>query len=160
MTRDRSEGLPTPATIAEVHQLYGSQSRYIDSGHAADWAATFTADGEFHSPSYPEPVIGTAALTEFAAAFREGARAANEVRRHVVTNIAVRQVDSSTLAVGAYLQIVATAPGGPARLVRMTTLEDRLEHTGGSWLVARRHVSRDDAPRPSSTCPSREEQHR
>ncbi|MBF6170680.1 nuclear transport factor 2 family protein [Nocardia blacklockiae] len=147
MTREQP-AVPAPSTIAEVHQLYGWQSRYIDGGRAADWAATFTADGEFHSPSYPEPVAGTAALTEFAAAFREGARAANEVRRHVVTNIAVLQEDSETLTVGAYLQIVATAPGEASRLVRMTTLEDRLERTGGRWLVAHRRVSRDDTPWP------------
>lgn len=146
MTDIQPAELPTPATLAEVHQLYGFQSRYIDNGLATEWAATFTADGEFHSPSYPEPAAGTAALTEFAAAFHEGARAANEVRRHVVTNITVRQEDSSTLAVGAYLQIIATTPGAHARLVRMTTIEDRLEQVGGRWLVARRRVTRDDAP--------------
>ncbi|MBB5916199.1 hypothetical protein BJY24_005111 [Nocardia transvalensis] len=148
MTRVRSGGLPDPATVVAVHQLYGFQSRSIDEGWTAEWAATFTPGGEFHSPTYPEPVAGTAALTEFAAAFREGARAANEVRRHVITNIAVRQSDSSNLEVTAYLQIIATAPGADARLVRMTTIEDRLELVDGAWLVARRRVFRDDAPRP------------
>ena len=138
--------LPDPATVAAVHQLYGFQSHHIDNGRAADWAATFTPSGEFHSPSYPAPVTGTAALTAFARAFHDAARAADEVHRHVVTNIAVRRRDSSTLAVGAYLQIVATPRGGSARLVRMTTIEDRLELSSDRWRVAHRRVSRDDAP--------------
>ncbi|GGL39692.1 nuclear transport factor 2 family protein [Nocardia jinanensis] len=138
--------LPDPATIAAVHQLYGFQSGHIDNGRAADWAATFTPTGEFRSPSYPEPVTGAAALTEFARAFDEAARAADEVHRHVVTNIAIRRLDSSTLEVAAYLQIIATPRGAVPRLVRMTTIEDRLEHDDGRWSVARRRVSRDDAP--------------
>lgn len=140
-------GLPDAATVAAVHQLYGFQSRYIDNGRAADWAATFTVAGEFHSPSYPEPVAGRAALTDFARRFHDTARAADEVHRHIVTNIAIRRLDDATLEVGAYLQIVATTRGGDSRLVRMTTLDDRLERAGGGWAVARRHVSRDDAPR-------------
>ncbi|MGW5382165.1 nuclear transport factor 2 family protein [Nocardia sp. NPDC003963] len=137
---------PDAATVAAVHQLYGFQSGHIDNGRAADWAATFTPNGEFHSPSYPEPVAGTAALTEFARAFDEAARAAGEVHRHVVTNIAIRRPAPSTLEVSAYLQIVATPRGGSAHLVRMTTIEDRLELADGRWSVARRRVSRDDAP--------------
>ncbi|NUP27811.1 MAG: SnoaL-like domain-containing protein [Nocardia sp.] len=137
---------PDAATVAAVHQLYGFQSGHIDNGRAADWAATFTPTGEFRSPSYPEPIAGTAALTEFARAFDDAAWAADEVHRHVVTNIAIRRLDSSTLEVGAYLQIIATPRGAAAQLVRMTTIEDRLELTDGRWSVARRHVARDDAP--------------
>ncbi|WP_280434165.1 nuclear transport factor 2 family protein [Nocardia carnea] len=146
MSTVTSGGLPDPATVAAVHQLYGWQSQFIDSGHAADWAATFTVAGEFHSPSYPEPVTGRGALTEFARNFYETARAADEVHRHVVTNIAIRQLDDATLEVGAYLQIVATPRGGRSFLARMTTFEDRLQRTDGGWAIARRRVSRDDRP--------------
>ncbi|MEU1980350.1 nuclear transport factor 2 family protein [Nocardia sp. NPDC019395] len=144
MHRDVSGELPDPATLAAVHQLYGLQSHSIDGGFAAEWAATFTAGGEFHSPSYPAPVAGTAALTDFAAAFRAAAEAADETHRHIVTNIAVRRSGPSTLQAQAYLQIVATPRGGSPRLVRMTTIADRLELVGGTWLVAHRDVSRDD----------------
>ncbi|GAA5052441.1 nuclear transport factor 2 family protein [Nocardia callitridis] len=140
--------LPDPVTVAAVHQLYGAQSQCIDNGHAVEWAATFTVDGEFHSPSYPDPVAGRAALIDFARGFYTAARAANEVHRHVVTNIAVRQSDSTSLEVSAYLQILATPLGGPSRLVRMTTLDDQLAHIDGAWLIARRRVARDDAPQP------------
>lgn len=134
-----------PATLAEIHQLYGRQSHLIDGGAARDWAETFTPSGEFCSPSYPAPVAGTDDLEAFAARFYDGARAADEVHRHVVTNLAVTHVDDETLRVQGYLQIVATARGGASRLVRFTTFDDRVEHVNGEWRIARRDVSRDDA---------------
>ncbi|MFF0815212.1 nuclear transport factor 2 family protein [Rhodococcus sp. NPDC003318] len=131
--------------LAEVHQLYGRQSHLIDEGAAAEWAATFTSDGEFHSPSYPAPVVGGAALTEFAQRFADGASAAGEVHRHVLTNIAVAALGDEELEVRAYLQIVATRIGGESRLVRFTTLTDRVIREDGRWRIARRTVRRDDA---------------
>ncbi|MGH8966003.1 MAG: nuclear transport factor 2 family protein, partial [Actinomycetes bacterium] len=74
--------------VAEVHQLYGHQSHRIDGGDAAGWAATFTPDGVFDSPTYPQPVVGAAALEAFAHTFAADARAAGEVRRHVVSTLA------------------------------------------------------------------------
>ncbi|WP_024795410.1 nuclear transport factor 2 family protein [Tomitella biformata] len=132
------------ATFVELHQLYGRQSHLIDEGDARAWATTFTADGEFISPSYPAPVAGTAALTDFADAFFADAAAAGEARRHVITNIAIDRVGDDELAVRLYLQIVATRKGEQSRLVRLTTTADRVVREGGQWRVACRTVRRDD----------------
>lgn len=133
------------AALAELHQLYAQQSHLIDGGDAAGWAATFTPAGEFHSPSYPEPAVGTDELTAFARDFHAGGVAAGETYRHVVTNVFVSDVTADALDVRAYLQIVATARGGASRLVRMTTVADRVVRHDGRWRVARRTVSRDDS---------------
>ncbi|MFE5786663.1 nuclear transport factor 2 family protein [Rhodococcus erythropolis] len=135
--------------VVAIHQLYGHQSHCIDSGRQQDWAQTFTDNGEFHSPSYPEPVVGFDDLAAFAARFYAAAEAVDEVHRHVLTNLVVEAVDESALAVRGYLQIVATARGGESRLVRMTTVADRVLRVGEEWKIARRTVSRDDAPRVS-----------
>ncbi|WP_024802860.1 nuclear transport factor 2 family protein [Nocardia sp. BMG51109] len=134
-------------TVAAIHQLYARQSWSIDAGAASEWAATFTPDGEFHSPTYPDPVAGAAALTEFAAGFDRAARAAGERHRHVLSNLLVDRIDADTLAVAAYLQVVATRIGGESRLLRFTTITDRLTRRDGGWLITRRVVERDDAPR-------------
>jgi uncharacterized protein (TIGR02246 family) len=133
------------ATVAAIHQLYGRQSHLIDGGDAKGWARTFTPDGEFHSPSYPEPLAGVDALTEFARRFHSGALEGGERLRHVITNLVVDRVDPRTLAVTAYLQIVATQAGGDSRLVRFTTIADTVVDNDGHWLVSRRDVTRDDA---------------
>ncbi|GAA2398358.1 hypothetical protein GCM10010191_01350 [Actinomadura vinacea] len=131
-------------TLLRIQRLYGAQSHLIDEGRAAEWAATFTADGEFRSPSYPEPVIGTRELTAFAERFHAGARASGVVTRHVVTDLFVESAGGDRAAVRAYLQIVTTPAGGPSRLERMTTITDELVRTGGRWLIRRRTVRRDD----------------
>ena len=66
-----------------------------------------------------------------------------------LTNLVVEAVDESALTVHGYLQIVATARGGDSRLVRMTTVTDHVVRVGEEWKIARRTVSRDDAPRAS-----------
>lgn len=132
------------ATAVAVQLLYGRQSHAIDSGRAAEWAATFTGDGVFDSPSYPEPEVGTAALTAFAQRFSDSAADAQERRRHVITNLAIDRVTDDELTVDCYLQIVATPRGGDTRIVRFTAVHDRVVLRDGRWLIANRTVSRDD----------------
>lgn len=130
--------------VLAVHQLYGRQSHAIDSGRAADWAATFTADGEFHSPSYPDPAIGAAELTAFAERFHAGCVESGEVLRHVVSTVEVIPAGPDTLTARAYLQIVGTPSGEPSRLHRLTTVVDDLVRTPAGWRIDRRIVLRDD----------------
>ena len=130
--------------IAQIHQLYGRQSHLIDGGAAGEWAQTFTPDGEFISPSYPAPVVGSAELTVFAEKFTAAAAAAGELHRHVITNLDVTPGADDTVHVRAYLQIVATTAGGRSRLVRFTTITDRLVRHEHTWRIARRTVHRDD----------------
>ncbi|MFR9728309.1 nuclear transport factor 2 family protein [Saccharopolyspora sp. MS10] len=145
-------GDPGPDALAQVHQLYGAQSQRIDEGRAAEWAATFEPGGEFRSPSYPEPVLGTAALRAFAERFAEADRAAGTRTRHVITNVAVEAAGPDALTARGYLQIISTPAEGEPRLLRMTTFTDDLVRTGGRWRVRRREVRRDD----QRTAPHRE----
>lgn len=140
------EAHEVPDLIAvQVMRLYARQSRLIDSGDAPGWAQTFTDDGVFASPSYPEPATGTGQLVAFAARFAAG-NASGTVSRHVITNVDVLPgADDDHLVVHAYLQIVATPRGELSRLVRLTTITDRLVRLGGTWRVAHRQVLRDDA---------------
>ncbi|TVT30219.1 nuclear transport factor 2 family protein [Amycolatopsis rhizosphaerae] len=134
--------------MAEIHQLYGAQSHFIDNGLARAWAGTFTADGQFRSPSYPAPVNGASELVAFAERFFAAGRDAGETVRHVVTNTYVTRTGPECLTVQAYLQIVATPAGGPSRLVRQTTISDELVADGGRWRIRCRTVHRDDQRPP------------
>jgi hypothetical protein len=89
-------------------------------------------------------VVGTSQLTAFAERFSAGARAAGEERRHLVSTLAVDPAGPVELDVRAYLQIVATPFGGDPRLVRLTTLLDRVVRHEGQWRVRARTVQRDD----------------
>lgn len=132
------------ALITGIHQLYARQSHLIDGGDAEAWARTFTPDGEFHSPTYPAPVVGREGLRAFAEDFARGAGEAGEIRRHVVTNLFVESADSTKAQVSAYLQVIGTRGTGQTRILRFTTLRDRLVHDGRTWRIAHRDVRRDD----------------
>lgn len=142
MTIGPGEDISTE-TLARIQQLYGAQSHFIDDGNAGAWAATFTPDGEFHSPSYPEPVVGSEALTAFAERFAEQ----DGVTRHVLTNLFVTQEGPDELLVRAYLQLVHTAPNGPSTVARQTTIADLVVRSASGWRIRRRTVRRDDEPR-------------
>ncbi len=134
-------------TVSATQAFYALQSHLIDSGDADAWAATFTADGAFHSPTYPAPVLGRRDLSAFARRFTETARAAGEVHRHVVTNVVLHPGGAEEAQVSAYLQVIATDSGGDTRILRFTTVHDRLRREDGRWRVHRRDIARD-APQP------------
>lgn len=143
------EEVPAEVVVA-VARLYARQARLIDEGDAAGWAATFTDDGVFDSPSYPAPAVGSVALTAFARDFHAGCVASRTRLRHVVTNVDVLPgAEPDRVHARAYLQIVATPVGEASHLVRLTTLADDLVRADGAWRVAHRRVRRDDdAPQP------------
>ncbi|GAA4879498.1 nuclear transport factor 2 family protein [Saccharopolyspora cebuensis] len=125
--------------LPEVLDLLGRQSHAIDGGDGPGWAATFTADGVFRSPTYPEPVRGRAALTRFAAAFAP----ANPRTRHVVTGTCVDPGGADALVARSTLLVVRTESDGAVRILRVATLRDRLVRVDGRWLIAERAVSVD-----------------
>ncbi|WP_190813716.1 nuclear transport factor 2 family protein [Saccharopolyspora pogona] len=129
--------------LLEILNLLGRQAHAIDGGAAQQWAETFTPDGVFRSPTYPEPVRGREALTEFSAVF-----AANNPRaHHIVTNVCIdREVSADECHVKANLLIVRTTRQGDSDAVaidRVTTIDDHFVRHGGLWRIAERVVTRD-----------------
>ncbi|MEU6263215.1 nuclear transport factor 2 family protein [Saccharopolyspora shandongensis] len=126
--------------LLEILNLLGKQAHAIDGGAARQWAETFTPDGVFRSPTYPEPVRGREALTEFAAAF-----AANNPRaHHIVTNVCIdREISADECHVKANLLIVRTTSSDAVAIDRVTTIDDNFVRHGGLWRIAERVVTRD-----------------
>lgn len=149
---------PLLETLLEVQHLYAAQSHAIDTGDAGTWADTFTADGEFDSPTYDEPVTGRAALVAFA----RDLHAAAPHLHHVITNVLVRPAaEPGEYDVRANLLIVTThdLASGAARIDRVTTIDDRLRRATEDprdLRLVRRRVTRDGAG-PQSFAPHRKE---
>ena len=131
----------TTVDTAAVAALYARQSQAIDDGDAAAWAATFTSDGSFESPTFGDPIIGTEALTRFAEGVYADLQDAGVRQRHWVNSIVV---DPDTLVARAYLMIVRVDPEGIPSLLRHVVTTDELAVAAGSELRVRsRHVRRD-----------------
>ncbi|WP_420896846.1 nuclear transport factor 2 family protein [Brevibacterium aurantiacum] len=124
---------------SDIYQFYARQTHLIDSGRHADWASTFLDEGEFHSPTYPEPAIGKDALVGISQAFAETALAANEVRRHIMTNIWIRQTNAGLCKVECVLLVTATS-SDCTRVLRTMNITDDLAYQSGFWKVNYRVV--------------------
>lgn len=127
--------------IAVLRNLYAKQAHLIDTGQHEGWAQTFTADGEFHSPTYGEPAIGHHQLAEISKRFTESAKQSGESQRHVIENVWVSQCDQTTAQVRAYVMIVATQlEQNQTRILRIVTNIDDLEKSAEGWLIRRRKI--------------------
>ncbi|MFE6509332.1 nuclear transport factor 2 family protein [Nocardioides sp. NPDC057767] len=137
---------PVLEAFVEVQHFYGQQSLAIDRGDAAGWAAMFTPDGVFDSPTYAEPVTGTSALETFARTVHES----SPHLHHVVTNVALDDATDDAVTVRANLLIVTTGDitTGEARIDRVTTIHDQFRRLPRLRLH-HRLVVRDGQPDPT-----------
>lgn len=104
-----------------LQNLYGSQARAIDTGDGLGWAATYTADGQYKSPSYDRAFEGTDDLTTFGDSFPERSPGA----KHLVSNIHVVSADDDQAEVILNFVIVQGAPGKSARFCGQSRLSTR-----------------------------------
>jgi ketosteroid isomerase-like protein len=138
---------PTDVTLqdrAEIAELFARQAHAIDGGDAAGWAATFTADGRFVSPTYKLTATGPAELTTFADNSNSGALARGEQLRHYMSQTVITVVGPGVFRVDGYLTIMATSRDG-ARVDRSLVVLDELHRVDGTWLVHSRTVFNDQA---------------
>lgn len=127
--------------IAVLRNLYAKQAHLIDTGQHEGWAHTFTADGEFHSPTYGEPAIGHDRIADISRRFSETARQDGESHRHVIENVWVTRCDQTSAQVRAYVMIVATNPAlKQTRILRIVTNIDELEKSAEGWLIRNRKI--------------------
>ena len=142
MSRDDHANGLSVETRLDVLDLYARQSHAIDGGDAPGWAATFTPEGSFESPTFKLKAVGPAELTTFAADSNGAALARGDQLRHWLSSIVITPAGPDRLNVKAYMMILATSTAG-SRVDRSLTFADELENHEGRWLVASRKVFRD-----------------
>jgi hypothetical protein len=118
-----------------IQQLYAHYNHCIDSGKAADWAATFTANGVFTGGGGTH--TGTDALQTFAKGFATSLPKA----RHWTNNILV-DGDGNGATGTCYLQLHNVTPGS-AGLITTGIYRDKLEKTSAGWRFTERTVHPD-----------------
>ncbi|SFI60967.1 MULTISPECIES: nuclear transport factor 2 family protein [Microbacterium] len=126
----------------DILDLYARQSHAVDSSNGAGWAATFTDDGVFTSPTYNLTARGPDELAEFARSSNDAALARGEQFRHVVTAVMLTPVSDGRIDSKAYLMIIATSETG-TRIDRSLVMHDELRRVSGRWLVSSRETVRD-----------------
>ncbi len=128
-----------PLSLADrldIQELLARYNHAIDSGDAAAWAATFTADGTFTSGGRTH--AGSEALRAFATDFAGRLPGS----RHWNDNLIIEGAGDEATA-RCYLQLLKTGGGEPATLVTTARYEDTLRRVAGAWRFASRTVVRD-----------------
>ncbi|RJQ67607.1 nuclear transport factor 2 family protein [Pseudonocardiaceae bacterium YIM PH 21723] len=128
----------------EIQQLYARQVHLLDAGDAHGWAATFTPDGSFSSPTYGEPVSGPDGLAGIVRQYRENAGKVGEIWRHITSDLEVGVLDEHTVRVRAHQLIVASAVGEQSRISRVVALDDVVTLTEDGWRTRSKTITRDD----------------
>lgn len=125
---------------ALVTDLLARQNQAIDEGDAAGWAATYTPDGSFHSPTYGDAVVGTDALVRFAGTVHAGFVAGGIQQRHWLNNV---MVDAAAGTARSYLMIVRIVGDAAPTIVRHVVATDEFAFHDGELKVRSRVIRRD-----------------
>ena len=134
MSQETSLALSVDDHLA-IQQLYARYNHAIDSGKAAEWAATFTPDGTFNSGQ--GVFTGTEALAGFATGF-----AAQLKARHWVNNLVI-EGDAAAATGTCYLNLMALQAGKPASTLVTAIYTDTLKKVGSDWKFTSRAVTPD-----------------
>jgi len=126
----------------DILDLYARQSHAVDAAHGELWAATFTEDGVFESPTYGLTARGRRELADFARMSNKTAEGRGERFRHRVSEIVLTRVGDDRVDVVAYLMITATGTEG-TRIDRSLVTHDALRKVDHRWLVQSRQTFRD-----------------
>jgi hypothetical protein len=128
----------TDADRIEIESLLAEYAFAFDEGHPDEWAATFTADGEFWDRAGTR-VKGTAELRAYAASFA-GPDHVARTNQHWATNVVLTPLTADRMGLRCYGMIVTVADGDP-RIRSITGYDDELRRTEGRWRFSRRRVA-------------------
>lgn len=113
-----------------IRDLYARYCYYIDSGHAEEWAATFTKDADFFT-GIGDPLVGQEALRTFASSIPAG------TLHHMVAD-AIIDVEGDRASCRS--SVVVTSKGA---IITTGRSLDELHRVDGSWRIAHRHYEPD-----------------
>jgi hypothetical protein len=132
-------------TYSQIQHFYAWQSQLLDFNKFEEWAATFTEDGSFLAPGFPEPVRGRTPLAVGTRKNHEGIDPSIAIRHWFNMTTVEPCADGSVRALS-YVIVIRTPHGGEPFIYRSTICEDVLVREGGQWLVRERVIRRDDVP--------------
>ncbi|MBO0807006.1 MAG: nuclear transport factor 2 family protein [Actinobacteria bacterium] len=132
-------------TYSQIQHFYAWQSQLLDFNKFDEWAATFTEDGSFLAPGFPEPVRGRATLAAGTRKNHEGIDPSLAIR-HWFNMTTVEPLTDGAVRALSYVIVIRTPHDGAPFIYRSTTCEDVLVREGAQWLVRERVIRRDDLP--------------
>lgn len=131
----------------EVLQHYARQMRLLDDRHLAEYAGSFTDDGEFDHGAGGEPAQGRPAILQLLEDFHRQLDADPQQRRHQFSMVDVEPQDDGSLHTTFYALVLVIRPGVQAPEVRSScVVRDVLVREGDRLMNRSRIVTIDGRP--------------
>jgi actinorhodin biosynthesis protein ActVIA len=131
------------AVYVEVLQFYARQMRRLDERNLAEYAGTFTEDGQFGTSAQSEPVRTRAKLLDFLVEFHKQFEAEPVQRRHHFTMVDVEPQDDGTIRSTCYALVTIVRPGAMPKARSSCVVHDVLVREGDGLRTRSRHVEID-----------------
>src|SRR5690606_357444 len=128
---------------AEIENVLGSYTFAYDENDMDAMAECFTADAVMTMRITDGDLIGPFEGRDAIVGLMEKSLASqSDQRRHLVSNVVVRDLADGTATVSSYLTLISIAD---ERLTVLSTAryEDELTRENGAWRFSRRHVQLD-----------------
>jgi actinorhodin biosynthesis protein ActVIA len=129
----------------EVLQFYSAQMRALDNGKFAEFADTFTPDGEFTHTVGRQPARTTAGIIAELEDFHRTSVGADVQRRHWFTMQLVNQLDDDVIETSVYALVMRILPGGRPEVTFSGLANDILVRQEGALRTRSRTVVSDAA---------------
>lgn len=128
---------------AAIENLLGVYTFAYDENDMTAMAGCFTADAVMSMRVADGDLIGPFEGRDQIVGLMEKSLASqDDQRRHLVSNVVVRDLTADTATVTSYLTLISIA-GQTLTVLSTARYEDELARDDGSWRFARRHVQLD-----------------
>lgn len=117
----------------DAEALMAEYTWAVDRRELQELAGLFTDTGALELPVIAGVFLGREAITEFFAGAWEPIAAAEEQRRHVISNVRVLEDSPHRIEFTAYMTIFASRPSSPPVLRMLGFYEAAAVHVGGRW---------------------------
>lgn len=127
----------------EIENLLNRYALAYDENDMGEMAACFTEDAVLTMRVQDGDLVGPfEGRDEIVRLMKDSLASQNDQRRHVTTNMVVRESDATAAKVVSYLTLIA-AQDGTSRLLSTARYDDELARVDGGWRFSRRHVALD-----------------
>lgn len=128
---------------AAIENLLGVYTFAYDENDMAQMAGCFAADAVMSMRVADGELIGPFEGRDQIVGLMEKSLASqDDQRRHLVSNVVVRDITDNAATVTSYLTLISIA-GQALTVLSTARYEDELTHEDGAWRFAKRHIQLD-----------------
>jgi ketosteroid isomerase-like protein len=135
--------LSQPDNVEQINRLIADYGWYADNRDIQEYSGLFIDDAVFESPKMGLSLRGRQQIVDFMTARWKKQEESGEQRRHIITGIAVTDVENETARYRAILTLTVKPKDGMPKIVLAGYYEAEVVKQGEDWRFARLIIHAD-----------------